>query len=88
LGNAGPIRDQQYRSERKFLTPSAAVYGQLDMPDVSLSTVSTADVQAGFTPLLLCTFFENAGMPDCPASRQSGTGMEKSTNAGTSPVPE
>ncbi len=28
----------------------------------------------------------NAGMPDCPASDQSGTGMKKSNDAGTYPV--
>ncbi len=27
-------------------------------------------------------------MPDCPASGQSGTGMNKDANAGTSPVPD
>jgi hypothetical protein len=29
-----------------------------------------------------------AGMPDCPASSQSGTGMRKTNDAGTDPVPE
>ncbi len=28
----------------------------------------------------------SAGIPDCPASDQSGTGMKKSNNAGTYPV--
>jgi hypothetical protein len=27
-------------------------------------------------------------MPDCPASGQSGTGMKKTNDAGTSPVPD
>jgi hypothetical protein len=30
----------------------------------------------------------NAGMPDCPASDQSGTGMKKTNDAGTGPVPD
>jgi hypothetical protein len=30
----------------------------------------------------------NAGMPDCPASDQSGTGMKKTNNAGNGPVPD
>jgi hypothetical protein len=28
----------------------------------------------------------NAGMPDCPASDQSGTGIKKTNDAGTGPV--
>jgi hypothetical protein len=28
------------------------------------------------------------GMPDCPASSQSGTGLRKTNCAGTDPVPE
>jgi hypothetical protein len=31
---------------------------------------------------------QNAGMPDCPASSQSGTGMKKTNDAETGPVPE
>jgi hypothetical protein len=27
--------------------------------------------------------FQNAGMPDCPASSQSGTGLKKTNDAGT-----
>ncbi len=30
----------------------------------------------------------NAGMPDCPASDQSGTGMNRTNDAGTGPVPD
>ncbi len=30
----------------------------------------------------------NAGMPNCPASDQSGTGLKKTNNAGTGPVPD
>ncbi len=35
-----------------------------------------------------CTVFVNAGLPDCPASGQSGTGTKKNAGVGTSPVPE
>jgi hypothetical protein len=34
------------------------------------------------------TFSLNAGMPDFPASSQSGTGMNKNSDARTSPEPE
>ncbi len=34
------------------------------------------------------TLFLNAGISDCPASSQSGTGMNKSADAGISPVPK
>jgi hypothetical protein len=34
------------------------------------------------------TAFLNAGMSDCPASSQSGTGMNKYSDARTSSVPE
>jgi hypothetical protein len=30
----------------------------------------------------------NTGMPDCPASGQSGTGLEKTNDAGTRTVPD
>ncbi len=30
----------------------------------------------------------NAGMPDCPESDQSGTGMNSTNDAGTGPVPD
>jgi hypothetical protein len=32
--------------------------------------------------------YRNAGIPDCPASSQSGTGLKKTNNAGTGPVPD
>jgi hypothetical protein len=35
-----------------------------------------------------CTVFVNAEMQDCQASGQSGAGMKKNADAGTSPVPE
>jgi hypothetical protein len=34
------------------------------------------------------TLFLNAGMSDCPAITQSGTGMNKNVDAGTSPIPK
>jgi hypothetical protein len=33
-------------------------------------------------------YIENAGMPDCPASGQSGTGLKKTNDAETGPVPD
>jgi hypothetical protein len=30
----------------------------------------------------------NAGMPDCPTSEQSSTGLKKTNDAGTGPVPD
>ncbi len=36
----------------------------------------------------VCLFFLMPKMLDCPASGQSGTGMNKSVDASTSPVPE
>ncbi len=42
-----------------------------------------------FVCMFMCVFvFINAGMPDCPASDQSGTGMKKNNDAGTDPVPD
>jgi hypothetical protein len=35
-----------------------------------------------------CIPFLNAGMSDCPASNQSGTGMNRNADAETSLVPE
>jgi hypothetical protein len=32
--------------------------------------------------------FQNAGVPDCPASSQSSTGLKKTNDAGTGPVPD
>ncbi len=43
---------------------------------------------AGCTPFSLRTVFVHAGMPDCAASGQSGTGMKKNAVAGTNPVSE
>jgi hypothetical protein len=40
--------------------------------------------------LFVCMFVFvciNAGMPECPASDQSGTGIKKTNDAGTGPVP-
>jgi hypothetical protein len=37
----------------------------------------------------MCVFMcINAGMPNCPASDQSGTGLKKTNDAGTGPVPD
>jgi hypothetical protein len=41
--------------------------------------------------VFVCMFvfvYINAGMPDCPASEQSGTGLKKTNDAGTCPVPD
>jgi hypothetical protein len=35
--------------------------------------------------VLIC---RNAGMPDCPASGQSSTGLKKTNDAGTGLVPD
>jgi hypothetical protein len=52
----------------------------MDLQGVFLYSASSMDVQV--VPLFL-----NAGMSDCPASSQSGTGMNRNADAGTSPVP-
>ncbi len=44
-----------------------------------------------FVCVFVCVFVFvciNAGMPDCPASDQSGTGIKKTNDAGTVPVPD
>jgi hypothetical protein len=46
-------------------------------------TTNTSSMDVEDVPLSL-----NAGMSDCPASSQSGTGMNRNADAGTSPVPE
>jgi hypothetical protein len=39
--------------------------------------------------VFVCVFVcINAGIPDCPASAQSGTGIKKTNDAGTVPVPD
>jgi hypothetical protein len=55
----------------------------VDVQSVSLFTASSKDLQ-GFPLPLSC----NAGMLDCTASDQSGTGIYKNADAGNSPVPE
>jgi hypothetical protein len=37
---------------------------------------------------LLITAMLTTGMPDCPASSQSGAGLRKTNDAGTDPIPE
>jgi uncharacterized protein YjbI with pentapeptide repeats len=43
---------------------------------------------AMLTTEMLTTEMLTAGMPGCPASSQSGTGLRKANDAGTDPVPE
>jgi hypothetical protein len=43
---------------------------------------------AMLTAAMLTTAILTSGMPDCPASSQSGTGLRKTNDAGTDPVPE
>jgi uncharacterized protein YjbI with pentapeptide repeats len=43
---------------------------------------------AMLTTAILTTEMLTAGMPDCPASSQSGTGLIKTNDAGTDPVLE
>jgi hypothetical protein len=43
---------------------------------------------AMLTTVMLTTSMLTTGMPDCPASSQSGTGLKKTNDAGTVPVPE
>jgi hypothetical protein len=67
------------------ITPSAAVYG---LAGCTLSTTCSLDVHWVSLSPPPTTAFLNAGMSDCPASSQSSTGMNKNSDAGTSPVPE
>jgi hypothetical protein len=55
---------------------------------VSLSTTCSLDVHWVSLLASTTTAFLNAGMSDCPASSQSGTGINKNSDAWTSPVPE
>jgi hypothetical protein len=41
-----------------------------------------------FAQTLAETRSKTAGMPDCAASYQSGTGLKKTNDAGNNPVPE
>jgi hypothetical protein len=79
--------------------PSSS-YCRVDVQGVSLSYVSRAYVQGvslfaassidvqGVSFSNIHTMFLNAGMPGCTASGQSGTGMNKNANSGSSLVPE
>jgi hypothetical protein len=83
-----------------FLPPAVWMQGvslstasSMDVQGVSLSTASSMD--AGCIPFYLqqykragCTPFLNAGMSDCPATNQYGTGMNRNADAKTSLVPE
>ncbi len=69
-----------------FITSNVDVgeFGKCHIPDgdgMSLTFFYSA-------PFHLRTVFVNAGLPDCPAFGQSGTGKKKNADAGTSPVPE
>jgi hypothetical protein len=65
------------------ITPSAAVFGRAVCITFHFLQFGRA-LGIPFT----ATPFLNAGMSDCPASSQSGTGMNKNADAGTIPVPE
>jgi hypothetical protein len=57
--------------------------------DAFQSIACNVDVRGVYETLftfVMCFF--NAGTPNCPASSQSGTGMNKKADAGTSPIPE
>ncbi len=42
-----------------------------------------------FVCVFVCMFVcINAGIPNCPASDHSGTGLKKTNDAGTGPVPD
>jgi hypothetical protein len=55
----------------------------MDVQSVSQSFDCNVDVQGVF----IYMFFFNAGMPDCPASGQSSSRMNKNADTGTSLVP-
>jgi hypothetical protein len=56
--------------------------------DVSQSIACSVDVQGLCIPIHLCKVVLIAGMLDSSASAQSGTGINKNADAGTSQVPE
>jgi hypothetical protein len=60
----------------------------MNVQGVSQSIACSVDLQGLRILFHLVKCFLNAGMPVCPASGQSGTGMNKNADAGTSPVPE
>ncbi len=69
-----------FQDHAALKTPATAVYGRAGFITFSTS-FSLQYGRAG------CTFFINAGMSECPTSSQSGVGMNKNADAGTSPVP-
>jgi hypothetical protein len=75
-------------SKSKNNTPSAAVYGRAGCITFHYLQFGVLDVHWVSLSLPPTTAFENTGMSECPASSQSGTGMNKNSNAGTSPLPE
>ncbi len=54
---------------------------------VSVSVVCACASACAHVCVCVCVCI-NAGIPDCPASDQSGRGMKKSNDAGTYPVPD
>ncbi len=52
----------------------------MDERGSSLSTTCSLDLQGFFIPFHLHKDFFNAGMPNCLASSQSGSGMNKNAN--------
>jgi hypothetical protein len=62
----------------------------MSMLNVHVSVhVHAAHLRSGSMCVCECVFVcINAGMPDCPASDQSGTGIKKTNDAGTGPVPD
>jgi uncharacterized protein YjbI with pentapeptide repeats len=53
-----------------------------------LTTGTAMMTTAMLTTTLLTTAMLTSGMPDCPASSQSSTGLRKTNDSGTDPVPE
>ncbi len=69
-----------FQHHTALITPAAAVYGRAGY--ITFHYLQLAVWACGVY------FFINAGMSDCPASNQSGTGKTKNADAGISPVPE
>jgi hypothetical protein len=59
----------------------------IDVQGVSPATASSIDVQ-GVWSLSTVGSMDVQGVPACPASGQTGTGMNKNADAGTILVPE
>jgi hypothetical protein len=72
--------------DRKAVSLSTA--SGMDVQGVSQSIACSVDVQVYVSLFTFVKCFLNAGMMDCPASGQLGTGMNKNVDDGTIPVPE